>query len=290
MNPASDIGAHLSDRWKQFNRCVAPGIGIRLAAHQVVKTRRHLLVIAGAVLLVLLAVVVAPHFSAPKENGVGELAVARGQIISYSFLDDSRGTHQYIIHLSGYRSAFQIPPDFAPYFAKTRFESELKKGDSLSVSIPVESAAKLISDGPISVFAVRTATATYLDEHNTLSAYNNQNNRNKQDSTPNSWVLPLIATASIIAIIGLGFVIRKIARVVSVRSRRPKSLNDPEALCESSQRLKQCVTRVASEQKSLPPGRSEEKLLTAGDSERELLPVSDSEERSSEPPAETPHR
>ena len=223
--------------------------------------------------MVFSAMLVAPHFTTPREK-ISELAVARGQIISYSFLDDSRGTHQYIIHLSGYQAAFQIPPDFAQYFAKARFESDLKKGDSLSISIPVESAAKLISDGPIQVFAVRTPKATYLDEHYTLSAYNNKNNNSKQVPELNSWVPPLIVAGSIILVIGLAFVIWKIARVISQRSRRPESLDDPKALYESSQRLKQCVEKAGTEQKSLPVGHSEPRLF----------PMGNAEETSSEPP------
>src|SRR5579872_4673466 len=145
------------------------------------KIRRQLLFIAALALLVLSAVTLRQHFAKPpQDHSMGELAAAQGQIISYSLLDDSRGTHQYMIYLSGYKATFQVPADFADYFAKKRFESDLKKGDTLSVSIPADSAGKLISGGTIPVFAIRTTTSTYLDEYDTLAAYNNKNKLTQQ--------------------------------------------------------------------------------------------------------------
>src|SRR5215469_16507975 len=82
------------------------------------RNRRLLTFIAGLALLVL---------SAGKS--LGELATADGKIVTYSFIDDSRGMHQYTIRLTGYKATFQIPPDCVQYFAKDRFQANLKKGD-----------------------------------------------------------------------------------------------------------------------------------------------------------------
>ena len=140
------------------------------------KIRRQLLFIAALALLVLSAVALRQHFDKPQDHSLGELAAAQGQIISYSLLDDSpRHASIHDLPFSGYKATFQVPADFADYFAKKRFESDLKKGDTLSVSIPADSAGKLISGGTILVFAIRTTTSTYLDEHDTLAAYNNKN-------------------------------------------------------------------------------------------------------------------
>src|SRR5215469_6401258 len=236
------------------------------------KTRR-LLILASVALLLLLAVLV-PHdlFNKPKELRAADLAVAKGQILSYTLLDDSDGKHQYIIHLSGYQAAFQIPADFAEYFARTRFESDLKNGDSLSVSILSASAEKLISKETIPVFAVRTASDTYLDEHSTLDAYNHKNNP-KPVPAWTSW-FPLIVAASIILLIGLACAIWKIVRAIAARPQKPKPLSDPEALYESSQRLKKILTKAAPEQ--ISPAMAGQKLPG----------TADSEEPSGEPPTQ----
>ena len=244
-------------------------------------TRRRPLILTGLAFLVLLAALVPYHFFSYKALTVGELVVAKGQIISYTLLDDSGGKHQYLIRLSGYQTTFQIPADFAEYFAKTRFQSDLKNGDSLSVWIPGASAQKLGSNGTIPVFAVRTASDTYLDERATLDAYDNKNNPRKQVPVWTSWV-PFIAAASIIVLIGLACVIWKIVRAISARPRKPKTLSDPAALHESSQRLKKLLTKSAPEQKSLT--MAEQKQLTNGDSAHEVAVTGDSEQQPGDPP------
>lgn len=244
------------------------------------KTRRRPLILASVAFLLLLAALVPrDFFNKPKELHADELAVAKGQIVSYTLLDDSRGTHQYVIRLSEYKAVFQIPGDFAPYFAKTRFESDLKKGDPVSLSIPVENAAKLITAGTIPVFAIRAGAESYLDEHPTLDAWNKKNIL-KQPPTWTSWV-PFIAAVSIILLIGLAYIIWKIARLFSNRPREPKTLSDPEALYESSQRLKKILTKGA-EQKS--PTMAEQKLLTSGNSAQEVVVTGDSEQQPGDPP------
>lgn len=245
------------------------------------KTRRRPLILAALALLLLLAALVPrDFFNKPKELHVDDLAVTKGQIVSYTLLDDSREMHQYVIRLSEYQATFQIPGDFAQYFAKTRFESDLKTGDPVSLSIPVANAAKLITTGTIPVFAVRAGAETYLDEHSTLEAYNN---KNKIKQVP-AWTMwgPFIAAASTIVLIGLACVIWKIARAISARPRKPETLSDPQALQESSQRLKKVLTKGAPEQKSLT--MPEQKRLTNGDSEQEVIVTGDPEQKPGDAP------
>lgn len=232
------------------------------------KIRRRLLIIAALAVLCLDAVLFAHYFTGPKETdkSIGELAATQGQIASYSFLDDSRGTHQYTIRLSEYPATFQIPADFAPYFAKSRFESDLKKGDPISLSIPSASAGKLITDATIPVFAVHAGTESYLDEHTTVEAYNKKNNPQPVPAQT-SWV-PLIIASSIILLFALIYVIWKIARVISARSRARENVLNPAALDESSQRLKKILTKGAPEQKSPAIGDAEQELLATGNSEQ----------------------
>ncbi len=216
-----------------------------------------LLCAAGfAVSVALVAVLVIPHKSArPQKRSVDDLAEAQGRLDSYSFLDDSRGMHQYSIRLTGYRTTFQVPSDFVKYFATARFESQLKKGDDISISIPTESAAKLVSSGPVPVFAVRSRTATYLDEHYTISAFNNRGNSRKATLVVD-WRAVLWGTA-IIFTIGIAFVIWKVAKAISARSPKPEGTLDSGALDESMQRLKKVLTKR----------ERKPKLLTMGDLE-----------------------
>lgn len=218
------------------------------------KNRRRLLFVTRFALLFLSTVVIAPHLiGKEKAESTNELAVAKGKIISYSFLDDSRGIHQYTIRLSGYPATFQIPSDFAKYFAKDRFQSNLKKGDSLSVSILAQSAGSLTSTGPIPIFAARTDTATYLDEHFTLGGHDDElnNNASKANSkqASNGKHFPALTLFEFL-LIGLVLVAFFMAFII----RKPKAKNipaPPAALIEqSSQRLKRYVPKRNSEQKS----------------------------------------
>jgi len=221
------------------------------------KKRWLLIGIAALAVLLVLVFVVPHHPGKPQKKSVDDLAEAQGRIDSYSFLDDSRGMHQYSIRLSGYRTSFQIPSEFVKYFATARFESQLKKGDDLSISIPSESAAKLVSSGSVPVFAVRSRTATFLDEHYTLSAYNNRGSSRKTTLVVD-WRAVLWGAAIVLSI-GLAFVIWKLARTVSARSPKSESTLDPGALDESLQRLKKILTKRERKPKLLTMGELEQK-------------------------------
>lgn len=101
-----------------------------------------------------------------------ELSVISGHMSSYSFQDGARGHHHYVIQLFEYPATFQIPADFLGSFRKDRFQSDLRSGSSVSVSIPKGNEKRLTLDERIFVLSVRTQTVTYLDEKDTLRAYN----------------------------------------------------------------------------------------------------------------------
>jgi len=100
------------------------------------------------------------------------LSVVSGQMSSYSFKAGSRGHVYYYIHLVGYKATFQIPADFLDSFSQDRFQSDLKIGDSISISIPKGNENSLSADKRLFIFSVQTKEATYLDEHDALRIYN----------------------------------------------------------------------------------------------------------------------
>jgi hypothetical protein len=100
------------------------------------------------------------------------LSVISGQMRSYSFTDGRRGHHHYVIRLMEYQAAFQIPADFLSYFSKDRFQADLQRGSTISVSIPKGNEESLTSDQEILVFSVRAKGETYLDEKDAVRAYN----------------------------------------------------------------------------------------------------------------------
>lgn len=220
---------------------------------------------AAAAFLFLSAAVVT-YFLTKHEvkKSVRDLAETKAQIISYSFLEGVKGTGQYTIHLSGYTAAFQVRPEDVQYFAKARFEKNLKKGDTLSVWISPDSAASLTSPGPVPIFAARTETATYLDEYYTLGA------SNSGYVNDNKFPMPLVP---VFLWVGVAFLILWIlaAVVIWIRSRKVseeppgrESVSTPDGafISQSSQRLKRIVAKGYLEPKSTEPDRASMPVCT----------------------------
>ena len=101
-----------------------------------------------------------------------------GKIEGYSFVDGSpslhhSATHHYLIHLDNYAATFQIPADFVDAFSKEQFESDLKKGDTVSLAIPRQSLPQAAaSAATVWVFGVHAHFGTFLDEQDALPLYN----------------------------------------------------------------------------------------------------------------------
>lgn len=208
------------------------------------KIPRHLQLIAASALLFLSLAGIAHFLSPEKPKPITDLATAEGKIVSYSFLDDSRGAHKYTINLSGYPATFEIPADFAQYFALARFESNLKKGDYLSVSISPDSAGSLAAGRPVPIFAARTKTATYLDEYYTVRAFNAQNNSSSNNFAAGlSIVFLFIGVALIIALAALAYT-----------GWRAQTVPEPDpSIKESSERLEKCLALGDPQEKANHP-------------------------------------
>ena len=98
-----------------------------------------------------------------------------GIVKDYSFADKQGGrgmTHEYYIWFDGYRNAFQIPADFLGYFKKTEFETQVRKGDSLTLTIPKQKMTNLNSDEDIYIMSIDKQTYNYLDKVKTMENEN----------------------------------------------------------------------------------------------------------------------
>lgn len=211
-----------------------------------------------AALALLFLAGVTRSFAGSNVSGPPDLAEVQGKVSSYSLFDDSQGAHQYTIRFSEYPATFQIPAKFASYFAIGRFESNVMKGDTLSVWIPADSAGNLTSGGTIPIFAARTKTATYLDEHFTLYAHDDELNNNAnsaknvatttaeipadntEHSLASSLVILVFAAAFVVLLIGaaVAFAIWKLKGKPA-----PASRPDGAFISESSQRMKRLIAK-----------------------------------------------
>ena len=123
----------------------------------------------GILCLLNAAVFATLHFAFPRENvkDAGDLSVVSGHLKSYLFWKGT-GSRDYVIRLSEYPVGFQIPGNCIMDFSKVTFEANLHTGDVLWVSIPKLSENTLTSRKRVSIFSVRTKTATYLDEKDAI--------------------------------------------------------------------------------------------------------------------------
>jgi hypothetical protein len=210
--------------------------------------KNRLLQFIGAAAFLFFSAALVTHFLAKREvqQTVRDLAEAKGKIVSYSFLDGVKGSSQYTIHLSGYPAAFQVPPEDAQYFARARFQSNLKVGDTLSVWISPDSAARLTSAGPVPIFAARSESSTYLDEYYTLGANHNGNlNDNKFPLS----LVPLFIRAGVACVV-LWIVTALITWMRTLkfspappRNRESVSVLDGAFISQSSRRLQQLAAK-----------------------------------------------
>jgi len=219
--------------------------------------------------LILLAAAAGVHrIIYPKEKTISDLAVVEGEIVSYTLLDDSRGKHQYEIQLSVSPATFEIPADFSDHFALTRFETDLKKGDALSVSFLAENADKLVSNADIPIFAACTKTTTYLEEHHSLSTYNNRYKITKQFAVLRSLQFLLIGLGGVFLAIVLVFAILaatwKVAGAVSGRLGRRRRAAEPEIFISDPLSMKKDLIPAGANAKLLANGISVQKLLAGG--------------------------
>ena len=82
----------------------------------------------------------------PSLDSSNDLSSIEGRIEDYSFARKrgyKRILKQYYIWLENHSCTFQIKADLIPFFYQKRFESHIKRGDSLKLTIPKEFANRL---------------------------------------------------------------------------------------------------------------------------------------------------
>lgn len=76
----------------------------------------------------------------PNLSSKDDILFLEGRVVNYSFKiggPSARATpKQYYIWLDNYSCTFQIKADFLTFFNQTRFENQIRKGDSLKLTIP----------------------------------------------------------------------------------------------------------------------------------------------------------
>ena len=128
----------------------------------------------GLLLLFASVFVVFHEFTKPSIKTAADLSVINGHLKSYSFKDQARGHHDYVIQLWEYPTVFQIPANFLDSFAKAKFETDVKEGATIWLSIPKSSEKNLTLDKRIFIFSAHAETEKYLDEENSLQKYNSK--------------------------------------------------------------------------------------------------------------------
>lgn len=79
------------------------------------------------------------HVERPELKTPSNVVFIEGKVADYSF--EHKPSHrpalkQYYIWLDNYPCTFRIKTDYLSYFYQSRFERDIKKGDSISLSIP----------------------------------------------------------------------------------------------------------------------------------------------------------
>jgi hypothetical protein len=116
------------------------------------------------------------HFQRPDLKTSDKILHIEGHVDQYSFQQKSghRATlKQYYIWLDNYPCTFQIKADFIPFFNQTQFESEIKNGVSLKLTIPKELEYQLSDRGThIFILSASKNSTNYLNLADTIPKEN----------------------------------------------------------------------------------------------------------------------
>jgi hypothetical protein len=130
-----------------------------------------------------------------KVTSSSDLLSISGTMSRYSFIDGEKGTKRYYILLNEYPQTFQIPAEFLSFFAKEKFESDMQKGQELSLRISKFDEKKLGEPySYIFIYELNKGSSSFLNSELTI----------KQE---NSYLFYYWGTGFIIA--GLGFYLFK---------------------------------------------------------------------------------
>ncbi|HEY3371523.1 MAG TPA: hypothetical protein VGK10_11775 [Prolixibacteraceae bacterium] len=116
------------------------------------------------------------HLEKPKVKTPYKVVDIEGQVADYSFQPQpgKKATlKQYYIWLDNYACTFQIKTDFLTYFYRSRFERDVKRGDSIRISIPKIYESKL-QDKKSKIFTLSISkdSAEYLRLRETIPKEN----------------------------------------------------------------------------------------------------------------------
>jgi len=117
------------------------------------------------------------HFGRPNLKTPSSVVYVEGKVTDYSFPHKPGhkvAPKQYYIWLDNYACTFQIKSDFISYFYRSRFERDVKKGDSIKLAIPKVYENKL-QDRRSNIFILSTSknSADYLRLSETIPKENN---------------------------------------------------------------------------------------------------------------------
>lgn len=116
------------------------------------------------------------HFQRPDLTAADKILHIEGHVVQYSFQEKPghRATlKQYYIWLDNYPCTFQIKADFLPFFNKKQFESEIKNGDNLKLTIPKELDDQLFDSGThIFILSASINSTNYLSLADTIPKEN----------------------------------------------------------------------------------------------------------------------
>lgn len=129
------------------------------------------------VLTVAIALFMLYHqFERPNLNTPDKILHLQGQVDEYSFQRKPgyRATlKQYYIWLDNYPCTFQIKADFLSFFNQTGFESEIRTGDKLNLTIPKELESQLYERGThVFILSASKNSTNYLSLKDTIPKEN----------------------------------------------------------------------------------------------------------------------
>lgn len=106
------------------------------------------------------------HLERPHLKTPNDVVYVEGKVADYSFepKPGQKATlEHYYIRLDNYACTFRIKTDYLSYFYRSRFERDIKKGDSIRISIPKIYANHLKdSKSKIFILSVTKDSAEYL--------------------------------------------------------------------------------------------------------------------------------
>jgi hypothetical protein len=116
------------------------------------------------------------QFERPNLKTADKIITLEGNVTNFSFNHKAgykANLKQYYIWLDNYPCTFQIKADFLSYFYQSRFESEIKPGDKIKLSIPKEFENQLrIRDKNVFIFSISKDSTDYLSLNETVSKEN----------------------------------------------------------------------------------------------------------------------